>query len=150
MMGKPLVVVIEQGHPLVARRPQSGVSGRGVAPDVSPVPDQLGAEGLGDLGRVVGGGVVDDDDLVGSAGLVVDASERPVEQPGSVVGGDHDRDRQPVVRLGLHLGAPQVDGCGLGEILVAHLEPGAIRITAAETRARSRGSIPPIRVRQRA
>ncbi len=89
-MRKPLVVVIEQRHPLVANRAQTGLVGGGWA-EVSPVPDQLGAECLGNLGRVVGRGVVDDDHLVGSAGLVVDASERPLQQPGSVIGRDQDR-----------------------------------------------------------
>jgi hypothetical protein len=103
MMGKPLVIVIEERHPWVSGGLQARVARGGVATQVPIVPDELGAEGLGDLRGVIGRMVVDHDHLGGAMGVLrFHASNRALEETRPVVGRDDDRDGQRGLGVTFH------------------------------------------------
>lgn len=95
LRGQPLVVTVEEGHEVGARGPESLVPG----PAATAVRGkrQEADAGVGQRSklphRVVGRGVVDDDQLQVTDRLLEDAADGADHHPRAVVGGDHDADR---------------------------------------------------------
>jgi hypothetical protein len=87
----PAVVGIEKGHELPGRHLQRGVARDRLAAVGDPADDQPRVlDGREHLGRVVGGAVVDHDDLDVVHGLVPDALDRLGDEVTVVVRGDDD------------------------------------------------------------
>jgi hypothetical protein len=93
-LGQEEVVGIEEGHDLAARRRDSAVAG-GSRPGIllSDQPDAIGERREGG-GGVVGGTVVDHDDLDGRVGLIENAANGFHDETGPIVGGDDHADRR--------------------------------------------------------
>ena len=93
-MRQPFVVGVEQGDPGLRRVGQARVASRAEAL-VDGVAHHPSAGGPGDLGGVVRGAVVDDQDFGGPRRLLFEcAPHRPGHGVGPVVGRDDHRDRQ--------------------------------------------------------
>lgn len=104
-VGEPFVVGIEEGDPVAGCGVDAGVAGGGGSCVGLRDEAYTGAGGGDDLDCVVGGAVIDDDNLAGGIGLGQDAVNGPPDVGGAVVGrNDSTNGKRLVLSIIVHAG----------------------------------------------